>query len=233
MSRRTYNQFCGLARSLDIVGERWTLLIVRELMSGPKRYVDLSSALFGIGTSLLATRLRHLEEDGVIHKRQLPKPAASLVYELTESGLELSRAMLPLALWGVRHQVGPISPDNEYRAEWSLVFIAQLVDRSKIASAQVIYEFRIAGSSAFMRFHHGEVAVFEENPSDHVDAIVSTEPDVVIDLSAGRSTLLDAVAGGRIVVDGDPAAAATLLEALPERIAPDAGLATPPDNAVA
>jgi len=227
MSRRTYNQFCGLARSLDVVGERWTLLIVRELMSGPKRYVDLSSALDGIGTSLLATRLRHMEEDGVVHKRQLPRPAASLVYELTEAGQELARAMLPLALWGVRHQVGPISPDNEYRAEWSLVFIAQLVDRSKIGTEDVVYEFRIAGSSAFMRFRHGEVSVFEDNASGHVDATVSTEPDVIVDLSAGRSTLFDAVAGGRIVVEGDPVAAAMLLEALPERITPDAGLPAP------
>jgi len=227
MSRRTYNQFCGLARSLDVVGERWTLLIVRELMSGPKRYVDLSGALGGIGTSLLATRLRHLEEDGVVHKRQLPKPAASLVYELTDSGHELARAMLPLALWGVRHQVGPISVDDEYRAEWSLVFIAQLVDRSKIADRDVVYEFRIAGSSAFLQFRAGEVSVFEENPSGRVDATVSTEPDVIVDLSAGRSSLLDAVAGGHISVEGDPAAAALLLDALPERIELDAGLPTP------
>lgn len=227
MSRRTYNQYCGLARSLDVVGERWTLLIVRELMSGPKRYVDLSGGLSGIGTSLLAARLRQLEEDGVIHKRQLPKPAASLVYELTESGQELARAMLPLALWGVRHQVGPLSSDNEYRAEWSLVFIAQLVDRDMIGSAEAVYEFRIAGSSAFMRFHHGEVTVFEDNATGHVDATVTTEPDVIVDLSAGRSTLLDSVASGRITVEGDPAAAATLLGALPERIAPESGLPTP------
>src|SRR6476646_5273041 len=132
MTRRTYNKFCGFARSMDVVGERCTLLIVRELMAGPKRYFDLSDGLAGIGTSLLAARLRQLEEDGVVYKRQLPKPAASLVYELTESGEELARAMLPLALWGIRHHVGPMLPDDEFRAEWSIVFIALLVDRATI-----------------------------------------------------------------------------------------------------
>jgi DNA-binding HxlR family transcriptional regulator/putative sterol carrier protein len=224
MARRTYNQFCGLARSLDIVGERWTLLIVRELMAGPKRYVDLSDGLEGIGTSLLATRLRQLEEDGVVYKRQLPKPAASLVYQLTESGEELARAMLPLALWGIRHHVGPMSPSDEFHAEWPLVFIAPLVDREKIRDTNALYEFRIAGTSAFMRFHDGEVTVSASDPAEAADVVVSTEPSVVVDLSGGRSTLLDAVADGRISVEGDPIAGAKLFEALPDRIDASAGL---------
>ena len=86
MSKRSYNQYCAVARALDIVGERWTLLIVRELLTGPKRFKDLLEGLPGIGTNLLTGRLKDLEGYGVVHRVTLPPPAASKVYELTELG---------------------------------------------------------------------------------------------------------------------------------------------------
>jgi DNA-binding HxlR family transcriptional regulator len=217
MARRTYHQFCSLARSLDIVGERWTLLVVRELMAGPKRYVDLSDALDGIGSSLLAGRLRQLEEDDIVRRRQLPPPAAALVYELTDTGAELAEALLPLMLWGARHRTQPPRPDESYRAEWALVFIAQLIDRAAIGAADFVYEFRLADSSAYLRVHAGEVTV-TAGPLDHADAVVRSDPETVAEISAGRIGLHEAVTDGHIALEGNPEALAMLVQLLPERI---------------
>jgi DNA-binding HxlR family transcriptional regulator len=100
MSDRTYNQYCGLAYALDRVGERWTILIIRELIAGPRRYKDLVDGLPGISTNLLASRLKSLEQDGVIQRRVLPPPAGSTVYELTPLGQGLELALLELGKWG-------------------------------------------------------------------------------------------------------------------------------------
>ena len=97
---KRYEQYCPMAHALDLVGDRWALLVVRELMHGPKRYTDLVDRLHGIGTNILATRLRDLEAHGVVARRTLPPPAASKVYELTDYGRELRPALRELALWG-------------------------------------------------------------------------------------------------------------------------------------
>ena len=116
MAKR-YDQYCPVARALDVVGDRWALLVVRELMQGPKRYTDLADGLPGIGTNILAARLRHLEADGVVRKKILPRPAASRVYELTEYGLELKPVIRELALWGAR-SLGPPTPEDELFPGW-------------------------------------------------------------------------------------------------------------------
>lgn len=108
---RAYDQYCPIAHALDLVGERWSLLVVRELMRGPKRYTDIAETL-GIGTNILAARLRDLEAGGVVTKRKLPPPAASRVYELTDYGRELKSAMRELAVWGARSLGPPTEPDE-------------------------------------------------------------------------------------------------------------------------
>jgi DNA-binding HxlR family transcriptional regulator len=115
--RKCYDQYCPVAHALDLVGERWALLIVRELMRGPKRYTDLAEHLPGIGTNILASRLRDLEAGGILAKRKLPPPAASRVYELTEYGRGLKPVIRELALWGAR-SVGPPSGDDELFPGW-------------------------------------------------------------------------------------------------------------------
>src|SRR5687768_11140534 len=105
MTKR-YDQYCPVAHALNLVGERWALFVVLELMRGPKRYTDLAESLPGIGTNILASRLRDLEAAGIVAKRRLPPPAASRVYELTDYGRELRRAIRELALWGAR-SLGP------------------------------------------------------------------------------------------------------------------------------
>src|SRR5262249_46992187 len=103
VERRSYRQYCGIARALDVVGERWTLLLVRELLTGPKRFTDLLAALRGIGANLLTTRLKELEGAGLVRRTALPPPVAIMVYELTDAGTELEPALLALAHWGARY----------------------------------------------------------------------------------------------------------------------------------
>jgi len=107
---KDYDQYCPIAHSLGLVGERWTLLVVRELFYGPKRYTDLVDNLPGIGTNILATRLKELEANGLVEKRRLPPPAASMVYELTDSGRLLRPVLHELVRFGAR-LIGPPPPD--------------------------------------------------------------------------------------------------------------------------
>ncbi|NJM05348.1 helix-turn-helix transcriptional regulator [Candidatus Gracilibacteria bacterium] len=100
MPQRSYNQYCPIANALDLIGERWSLLIVRDLLLGPKRFSDLRNALPGIGTNILTDRLKGLEEAGIIARRVLPPPAASTVYELTPYGQLLDGPVQALAQWG-------------------------------------------------------------------------------------------------------------------------------------
>src|ERR1700730_14711310 len=112
-----YDQYCPVAHALDVVGDRWALLVVRELTKGPKRYTDLAEGLPGIGTNILAARLRDLEAAGVATKKTLPPPADSRVYELTDYGRELKPVMRELALWGAR-SLGPPTADDELLPGW-------------------------------------------------------------------------------------------------------------------
>ena len=116
MAKR-YEQYCPMAHVLDLVGDRWALLVIRELMHGPKRYTDLAEHLPGIGTNILASRLRDLERCGIVAKRRLPPPAASQVYELTEYGRGLRPVIRELALWGAQ-SLGPPTDEDELFPGW-------------------------------------------------------------------------------------------------------------------
>jgi DNA-binding HxlR family transcriptional regulator len=114
---KRYDQYCPIAHALGLVGERWALLIVRELLQGPKRYTDLAASLPGIGTNILAARLKDLEGGGLVTKRRLPPPAAAQVYELTPYGTGLKPVMRELAIWGIR-SVGAPQEDDEVAPGW-------------------------------------------------------------------------------------------------------------------
>jgi DNA-binding HxlR family transcriptional regulator len=113
-SLRRYGQYCPVARSLDVLGERWTLLIVRNLLMGPQRYTDLREGLPGIATDLLTARLRTLEEAGYVQRRKLPRPAPATVYELTDSGRQIGRVVIELARLGIE-RLGPPTADENIR----------------------------------------------------------------------------------------------------------------------
>jgi DNA-binding HxlR family transcriptional regulator len=163
---RRYDQYCPIAHALGLVGERWSLLIVRELLQGPKRYTDLASSLPGIGTNILAARLKELEGCGIIAKHRLDPPAASTVYELTPYGLELKSVMRSLALWGLR-SIGPPTDEDHFAPGWLYGALDTVFAPSAPAGA---FEFRIGREVA------GIVdGVPTRGPVDDPDVVVEAE----------------------------------------------------------
>ncbi len=162
-----YDQYCPVAHALELVGERWSLLVVRELMHGPKRYTDLAEHLPGIGTNILASRLRDLEACGVVTKRTLPPPAASRVYELTDYGRELRAVMRELAFWGAR-SLGPPTAEDELYEGW----LANALDTMFAPAAPPgRFEFRVGDEVASIV--DGEA---RSGPIEHPDVVVETDP---------------------------------------------------------
>jgi DNA-binding HxlR family transcriptional regulator len=198
--RKPYEQYCPIAHALDLVGDRWALLVVRELMHGPKRYSDLAADLRGIGTNVLAARLKDLEAEGLVTRRTLPPPAASKVYELTEYGQALRPALRELALWGAR-SLGPPTDEHELFPGWLEnaldVMLAPLVPKGR-------FEFRVGDEIASI--------VDGEARNGSVES-----PDVVIEGDA-RSVyffLVEQKADG-VTVSGDHELLRALLEVVPE-----------------
>jgi DNA-binding HxlR family transcriptional regulator len=172
MSKR-YDQYCPLAHALDLVGERWALLIVRELMHGPQRYTDLAEHLPGIGTNILASRLRDLEQSGVVAKRKLPPPAASRVYELTDYGDQLKPVMRELSLWGAR-SLGPPRTDDELFEGW----LANAIDTMLGPFAtEGTFEFRVGDEIATLADRAGR-----EGPAEDPDVVVTATPEGIYHL---------------------------------------------------
>lgn len=221
MARRSYGQFCGLAHALDVVGERWTLLLVRELGSGPKRYTELAEALSGIGTSLLATRVRQLESDGVIQRRlALDQPGSAVVYELSPAGRELAEAVIPLALWGARHQMTHADTEGElFRAEWMLTFLAADLRDEAPPDLDAVYAFNIDDSTACLKFRGGRISVRPGKPATPSDVTVRASAPTVAALIGRKIAVTDAVAQGLLELTGDAAAITALLGLIEKRLA--------------
>ena len=183
-----YEQYCPMAHALDLVGERWALLVVRELMHGPKRYTDLVERLPGIGTNILASRLRDLEACGIVARRTLPPPAASRVYELTEYGRGLRPAMRELALWGAR-SLGPPTAEDELFDGW----LANAVD---IVLAPMAppgrFEFRVGDQVASLVDGEAQAEAIE-NP----DVVVEGDPEAIYYMFVERRLDLVTVEGDR------------------------------------
>src|SRR4051812_14098089 len=198
MSKRSYDQYCPVAHALDLIGERWSMLIVKELMHGPQRYTDLAEHLPGIGTNILAARLRALEECGVIEKRKLPPPAASRVYDLTEYGRSLKPVMRELALWGAR-SLGPPTDADELFEGW----LANAVDTMLGPFApQGTFEFRVGDEVATLANGVGT-----PGPADAPDVVVTAKPEGMYGL------LIEHRLDG-IEVDGDRGLLERVVEAL-------------------
>lgn len=212
--RRSYDQYCGLAGALDLVGERWTLLVVRELMTGPKRYTDVADALPGIGTSLLASRLKHLEDVGICRRTYLAPPAASTVYELTDVGEELGHALVPLIAWGLRHAVPEEpGPDTVVKPHWSLLGFTHQVDPRALEGKDALFEIVVDGRSAHLQVRSGRATV-QPGADRQPDATITLDAATVAAIGSGRLAAVDAAAAGRISVEGDREAVTDLVRAL-------------------
>ena len=199
-----YHQYCGAARALDVVGDRWTLLTVRELMFGPRRFTDLIDGLPGISRNLLTERLRALEGDGVLARRELPPPAARQVYELTDDGRDLADAMLPLVAWGVR-RLGSRRLNDSFRPQWAALAMAAFANRDAARGVAETYEYHVGGLVFHFVVDDGSVEL-HQGPATAPAATLSTDEETWADLVSGRITGSAAIASGALTITGDPGA---------------------------
>ncbi len=199
-----------MARALDVIGERWTLLIVRELLTGPKRFKDLLERLPGIGTNLLAGRLRDLEGEGVLRRTTLPPPAGSAVYELTERGRELEPVLMGLARWGL-DLLGEPRPGEVFRPVWAVQAMKAAFRPEAARWVRETYEFRVGEDVFHVRVDDG-VSEPEYGPAWEPDIVVATDPDTFLSLVSGRIELADAVEAGKLDIEGDTEALARVGE---------------------
>ncbi len=203
---RSYQQFCPAARALDVVGERWTLLVIRELLFGPKRYTDLQAGLPGIGPNVLSDRLRSLESASVLRRRRLPPPAASTVYELTELGQELRPVLFGLFDWGLRLIDSPSSNDVIRASYWLPAIEAAAQPHAVPASVDDTYEFRVGEEVVSVKVRNGRLDV-RQGTTDSPDVILTTDARTFVALGREELSPLEAIEAGKLSVEGDPAAA--------------------------
>jgi DNA-binding HxlR family transcriptional regulator len=206
-TRRSYDQYCSAARALDVVGDRWTLLIVRELLAGPRRYTDLHADLPGVSTDVLASRLKDMERDGLTTRRRLPPPGAAYVYELTERGRELLPVLQALGTWGA-----PLLKERQatdaVRAHWFALPLLRALDRTGLV------EVRLEEGEFHLWAGAEEGPVYGDGPApEEPDARLSFDAATCAEVGRGELSLLDAVREGRVEVLGEGALAKELREA--------------------
>jgi DNA-binding HxlR family transcriptional regulator/putative sterol carrier protein len=204
MSKRSYNQYCGVARAMDVLGERWTLLIVRELLTGPKRFKDLLEGLPGIGTNLLTARLKDLEGYGVVRRVTLPPPAASRVYELTELGRSLEPVVMGLARWGLTF-LGASREEDDRQPAWAMVALKSVLKPEATGETRESYEFRVDDEVFHVWIADGETEVRQGSAADP-DLVVRSDTQTFLAVAAGRIEPTEAVRAGAIGTEGDRAA---------------------------
>jgi DNA-binding HxlR family transcriptional regulator len=200
-TKRTYGDACGVARALDVVGERWALMVVRELLLGPKRFTDLREGLPGVSTDVLAQRLRELEQAEVVRRRKLPPPVAAQVYELTPKGQALETTILELGRWGGANADDP--PEGQGMSlDSHVISLSALFDPALAEGLDARVDLRL-GEYRF----RAEVAdgAFTVSRGAHAepDATIAASPGELLALVRGTLELDAALAAGWVTVDGD------------------------------
>ncbi|WP_284748726.1 winged helix-turn-helix transcriptional regulator [Amycolatopsis sp. RTGN1] len=204
-SARTYGQFCGLARALEIVGERWSLLVIRDLMLGPKRFDDLQHTLPRIPVSILTSRLNELEETGVIRRRVLSQLEAGVVYELTEYGCELDHIVLDLSLWGARSLNYP-KPDDVFTLDAAILSLYTTFQEEAATGVHVNYELHHFGGEMIVHAMVDDGALKASAGSlPAADLVIEPQGPAMLDLLNGKLSAQDAISGGKVRLEGDPA----------------------------
>src|SRR5215217_228108 len=200
--RRKYGQGCGTAHALDLVGDRWALLVVRELVLGPKRFTDLRDGLPGIGPNVLSQRLKELEDASVLRRRTLPPPAGSTVYELTEWGSELEEIVVRLGRWGARSPEMPRVAETQ--PEW-LVLGMRAVYEPEEDPVPTLYEFRFGNEVFWARVEDGSLKV-GRGAASAPDAVLTSDVETVAKLMRGELKSAAALRSGAVKLDGERAA---------------------------
>jgi len=205
--RRSYDQYCSAARALDAVGDRWTLLIVRELLGGPRRYTDLHADLPGVSTDVLASRLKDMERDGLTTRRRLPPPGAAYVYELTPRGAALLPVLQALGTWG-EAELGERRPTDAVRAHWFALPLLRSLD------GEGLVEVRLDEGRFHLHVGTEEGPVYGDGPAPgEPDALLCLDTDTCTAIGRGELALTEAVRAGRIEVTGEGTLAKALREA--------------------
>lgn len=216
MSRRSYNQSCGIARALDLLGERWTLLIIRDLLIGPRRYSDLLEGLPGIGTNMLADRLKLLEGEGLVYKHALAPPADSVVvYDLTEAGRELEEVLKALVRWSWRH-LGPARRGQHADPRWTALALRASFDPDAADGLDASYEFDLDGQK--VRVHiEGRRIQTGIGPATDPDVVLRSDELTLSQIRAGQLSLEEAAEQGRLELEGTRPKITRMLEVLSRR----------------
>jgi DNA-binding HxlR family transcriptional regulator len=210
--RRTYGDRCGVARALDLVGERWALLIVRELLLGPKRFTDLRAGLPHVSPDVLSQRLRELERDGIVHRRVLAPPAGSRVYELTDRGLELEPVVLALGRFGSRAQFPPA--DARLGVDSAILALMTLFDPSAADGLSAAYELRLGEQRFHARVADGRLEV-ARGGADGPDATIASDPGTLSALLWHGRGLAEALRSGDLEIEGSRPAVERFLRLFP------------------
>jgi DNA-binding HxlR family transcriptional regulator len=208
---RTYGDACGIARALDLIGERWALLIVRELILGPKRFTDLRSGLPNLSPNVLAQRLRELDGAGIVVRDKLPPPVGAQVYELTDWGRELESVLTALGRWGAR---SPVPAGVGMSVHAHMLALKSLFDPDAAGDLDAAYELRLAGDTFRARVARGEFELVR-GAAERPDATIETDPDTLVELLWQGRALAEAVRSGDAAVEGDRAAMRRFLALFP------------------
>ena len=209
---RTYGDGCSIARALDLVGERWALLLVRELLLGPKRYTDLRRGLPNSSPNVLYERLRELERAGIVRRRKLPPPAGSRVYELTDWGRELEEIVMSLGHWAAR---SPTPPSNAPIGVDSIVLALRArFDSGAAHGLRAGYELRLGEDRFRIEVADDEIEV-ARGGADQADATIDTDPDTLDAVLWGGRPLADAQRSGRMTIEGDKTAVERFVRLFP------------------
>ncbi|MFG2309909.1 winged helix-turn-helix transcriptional regulator [Streptomyces sp. NPDC048566] len=199
--RRSYDQYCSAARALDAVGDRWTLLIVRELLGGPRRYTDLHADLPGVSTDVLASRLKDMERDGLATRRRLPPPAGAQVYELTERGAELLPVLQALGAWGAP-ALAARRPTDAVRAHWFALPLLRALHA--LGAGRGLLEVRLDEGCFHVRLGSPQAPPYGDGPAPgEPDARLTLDTAACEEISRGGAALPDLLRRGRAEVTGD------------------------------
>lgn len=198
--KRSYTDACGIARALDVLGERWALMVVRELMLGPKRFTDIRAGLPGVSPDVLAQRLRGLEEAGVISRRELPPPAASTVYELTPRGHAIEPVLIELGRWGGAN--APPPPEGQGMSlDSHIVSMQTLFDPALAGEMSLRVQLHVDFHPFFAIVDNGEIEVGRGELGEH-DALIACDAAVLLALIHRHSTLAAELEAGSVVIEG-------------------------------
>jgi DNA-binding HxlR family transcriptional regulator len=199
MKTRSYGKYCGLAHALELVGERWALVLVSDLLRGPKRFTDLQRGQPRIPSNVLSARLKELEDAGVVRRRVLPRPASGVGYELTEYGRELEEIVLRLGLWGAQSMPEP-RPDEIVTADTLLLALRSTFRPEAARELRASYELRVGEIVVHARIDHGSLEV-DEGSLGEPDLILETDTSLHR-LLTGELTPGEAIRSGSIRVKG-------------------------------